>query len=107
MDAEALKKFEETLSFDGERYQVCLPFYPRLPDLPDNLNQVRRHLMAVERRLKAHCRISRTVGAKGHPNIARLNGLGSSRTRRSRRAKMAEGNTSQCSTFQRVAEGRH
>ncbi|KRZ71106.1 hypothetical protein T10_9077 [Trichinella papuae] len=53
MDAEALKKFEETLSFDGERYQVRLSCYPRLPDLPDNLNQVRRHLMAVERRLKA------------------------------------------------------
>ncbi|KRZ81667.1 hypothetical protein T08_12140, partial [Trichinella sp. T8] len=50
-DQEALQRFEEGLSFDGERYEVHLPWLPRRPSLPNNFPQARRRLLAVERRL--------------------------------------------------------
>ncbi|KRZ81486.1 hypothetical protein T08_10859, partial [Trichinella sp. T8] len=53
-DQEALQRFEEGLSFDGERYEVHLPWLPRRPSLPNNFPQARRRLLAVERRL-ARC----------------------------------------------------
>ncbi|XP_003382158.1 putative integrase core domain protein [Trichinella spiralis] len=53
-DQEALQRFEEGLSFDGERYEVHLPWLPSRPSLPNNFPQARRRLLAVERRL-ARC----------------------------------------------------
>ncbi|KRX58139.1 hypothetical protein T09_6455 [Trichinella sp. T9] len=53
-DEEALAKFEEGLSFDGERYEVRLPCLPSQLSLPNNFPQARRRLLAVERRL-ARC----------------------------------------------------
>ncbi|KRY06987.1 hypothetical protein T03_2121, partial [Trichinella britovi] len=50
-DQEALQRFEEGLSFDGERYEVHLPWVPSRPSLPNNFPQARRRLLAVERRL--------------------------------------------------------
>ncbi|KRX86446.1 hypothetical protein T4E_10538 [Trichinella pseudospiralis] len=53
-DQEALQRFEQGLSFDGERYEVHLPWLPSRPSLPNNFPQARRRLLAVERRL-ARC----------------------------------------------------
>ncbi|KRY38791.1 hypothetical protein T01_2128 [Trichinella spiralis] len=53
-DEEALAKFEEGLPFDGERYEVRLPWLPSRPSLPNNFPQAMRRLFAVERRL-ARC----------------------------------------------------
>ncbi|KRX17421.1 hypothetical protein T07_2280 [Trichinella nelsoni] len=96
MDAEALKKFEETLTFEGEKHR----------------------LMAVERRLKGHRQLNTAYtsairqyfengGSKRHPKIARRNGIGISCTTRSTRAEVTEGNAASCSTAHRVAEGRY
>ncbi|KRZ83330.1 hypothetical protein T08_6177 [Trichinella sp. T8] len=53
-DEEALQRSEEGLTFDGERYEVHLPWLPSRPSLPNNFPQARRRLLAVERRL-ARC----------------------------------------------------
>ncbi|KRZ01244.1 hypothetical protein T11_439 [Trichinella zimbabwensis] len=50
-DARMMEKFEESLSFDGERYQVGLPWSGGQADLPVNIKQAMRRLTAVERRL--------------------------------------------------------
>ncbi|KRX57102.1 hypothetical protein T03_4526 [Trichinella britovi] len=66
---------------------VRLPWYAGLPDLPDNLNQARHRLMAVERRLKRHRQLNTAYtsairqylengGSNRHPNISCRNGLG-------------------------------
>ncbi|KRY15260.1 hypothetical protein T12_1925 [Trichinella patagoniensis] len=43
-----MEKFED---FDGESYQVVLPFSGDHPDLPFNFQQAMRRLRAVERRM--------------------------------------------------------
>ncbi|KRX34657.1 hypothetical protein T05_1479 [Trichinella murrelli] len=53
-DEEALQRSEEVLTFDGERYEVHLPWLPSRPSLPNNFPQARRRLLAVECRL-ARC----------------------------------------------------
>ncbi|KAL1228634.1 Ribosomal protein uS12 methylthiotransferase RimO [Trichinella spiralis] len=50
-DARMVEKFEDSLSFDGERYQVRLPWSRSQPDLPVRIKQAMRQLTAVERRL--------------------------------------------------------
>ena len=50
----ALKQFKEGLSFDGERYEVHIPWKKDHPVLKNNYNQAVRRLISVENRLKRH-----------------------------------------------------
>ncbi|XP_064653104.1 uncharacterized protein LOC135503459 [Lineus longissimus] len=51
-DRDAIKTFEDCLSFDGERYTVGIPWKENCPELKDNYSQALRRLESVERRLK-------------------------------------------------------
>ena len=46
------EKFVQQISFDGQRYQVSLPWKDYHPPLPDNLELCRRRLSGLLRRLK-------------------------------------------------------
>ena len=48
----ALKQFKEGLSFDGERYEVHIPWKKDHPVLKNNYNQAVRRLIRVEDQLK-------------------------------------------------------
>ena len=45
-------KFVQQISFDGQRYQVSLPWKENTPPLPDNLELCHRQLDSLLRRLK-------------------------------------------------------
>ncbi|KRZ65619.1 hypothetical protein T08_260, partial [Trichinella sp. T8] len=50
-DTRMMERFEKSLSFNGERYQVGLLWSEGQPDLPVNVKQAMRRLTTVERRL--------------------------------------------------------
>ncbi|KRX99469.1 hypothetical protein T4E_2821 [Trichinella pseudospiralis] len=50
-DTRLMERFEKSLSFNGERYQVGLLWSEGQPDLPVNVKQAMRRLTMVERRL--------------------------------------------------------
>ena len=45
-------KFVQQISFDGQRYQVSLPWKEDIPPLPDNLELCKGRLNSLLRRLK-------------------------------------------------------
>ena len=45
-------KFVQKISFDGQRYQVSLPWKENTPPLPDNLELCHRQLDSLLGRLK-------------------------------------------------------
>ena len=45
-------KFVQQISFNGQRYQVSLPWKENTPPLPDNLELCRRRLDSLLRKLK-------------------------------------------------------
>ncbi|XP_064648755.1 uncharacterized protein LOC135500967 [Lineus longissimus] len=51
-DRDAIKTFEDYLSFVRERYTVGIPWKENCPQLKDNYSQALRRLESVERRLK-------------------------------------------------------
>ncbi|KRZ06500.1 hypothetical protein T4B_6537 [Trichinella pseudospiralis] len=64
-DTRLMERFEKSLSFNGERYQVGLLWSEGQPDLPVNVKQAMRRLTMVERRLaqsdKDSCDYSSTM----------------------------------------------
>ncbi|KRX45942.1 hypothetical protein T05_9212 [Trichinella murrelli] len=64
-DTRMMERFEKSLSFNGERYQVGLLWSEGKPDLPVNVKQAMRRLTTVERRLaqsdKDSCDYSSTM----------------------------------------------
>ncbi|KRY42505.1 hypothetical protein T01_11252 [Trichinella spiralis] len=64
-DTRMMERFEKSLSFNGERYQVGLLLSEGQPDLPVNVKQAMRRLTTVERRLaqsdKDSCDYSSTM----------------------------------------------
>ena len=42
------QQFNESLKFDGERYEVALPWSKDQPDLKNNYNQAFKRLLSVE-----------------------------------------------------------
>ncbi|KRX53725.1 hypothetical protein T09_8680, partial [Trichinella sp. T9] len=64
-DTRMMERFEKSLSFNGERYQVGLLWSEGQPDLPVNVKQAMRRLTTVERRLaqsdKDSCDYSSTM----------------------------------------------
>ena len=48
----AVQQFNESLKFDGERYEVALPWRKDHPELKDNYNQAFKRLLSVEHQLK-------------------------------------------------------
>ena len=48
----AVQQFNESLKFDGERYEVALPWRKDHPELKDNYNQTFKRLLSVEHQLK-------------------------------------------------------
>ncbi|KRY26979.1 hypothetical protein T01_8173, partial [Trichinella spiralis] len=64
-DTRMMERFEKSLSFNGERYQVGLLWREGQPDLPVNVKQAMHRLTTVERRLaqsdKDSCDYSSTM----------------------------------------------
>ena len=48
----AVQQFNESLKFDGERYEVAFPWRKDHPELKDNYNQEFKRLLSVENQLK-------------------------------------------------------
>ena len=48
----AVQRFNESLNFDGEKYEVALPWRKDHPELKNNYNQAFERLLSVENQLK-------------------------------------------------------
>ena len=48
----AVQQFNESLEFDGERYEVALPWRTDYPELKNNYKQAFKRLLSVENQLK-------------------------------------------------------
>ena len=47
-----MQQFNESLEFDGERYEVALPWRKDHPELKNNCNQSFKRLLIVENQLR-------------------------------------------------------